>query len=423
MKIAIINTDSRSGGAAIAAHRLFLAMKAQDSTKNSISFIVKSVGKDQGAYSVLTGKISVKIAHFKMMGEYLFTEKILKKRQVHTTFSPAFFGVEVWKHPKVLEADLLNLHWVNHGFLSLDGLRKLVALNKPIVWHLHDMWPFTGGCHYAGTCTGFQNGCGNCPMLRISGKNDISARIYEEKLAILNQANITFVGASEWIAAEARKSKITENHTVISIPNPIDTQIFAPLDKQIAKKELGWNLNKKWLLFVAANANDPRKGFVYLKQSLQILFKKNPNIGLAILGKPLKTELADLEQMGLEIKQMGYIGNEKQKQTIYSAADTFVLPSLEDNLPNTIVEAMSCGTPVAAFAIGGIPQLLDQNNNGFMAAERDASALAIAIESTLNTAEILGRSARNYVLEHIAVEVVGKKYLRELENRIKNIPE
>lgn len=415
MKIAIINTDAKSGGAAIAAHRLFVAIKAQNLTTTDISFIVKRSGKDQGAEPVLESKFSEKIAHLKMMAEYLFTEKILKKPEMHTTFSPASFGVDVWKHPKVLEADVLNLHWVNHGFLSLEGLKNLVALNKPIVWHLHDMWPFTGGCHYAGTCTGFHTGCGNCPMLRSSKKNDLSAKIYREKLAILSQAKITFVGASEWIASEARKSRITENHQVISIPNPINTQIFAPIDKVTTKNQLGWNLDKKWLLFVAANANDPRKGFTYLKQSLQILLKKNLNIGLAILGKPLKTELTDLEQMGLEVRQMGYISNNKEKQTIYSAADTFALPSLEDNLPNTVVEAMSCGTPVAAFSIGGLPQLLNQNLNGFSAPEKDSTAFALAIEKTLLNAEQLGRNARNYVLENMSEEVVAKKYLFELE--------
>ncbi|MBK9336041.1 MAG: glycosyltransferase family 4 protein [Lewinellaceae bacterium] len=339
-----------------------------------------------------------------------------RDRSVRFSFSPANFGTDISKHPVVRKADVLHLHWINQGFLSLKNLGQLADLGKPIVWTLHDMWAFTGGCHYSGTCEQYLRECGHCPFLRRPGASDLSHRIWLRKKKEF-PANLHFVTCSAWLAERARTSGLLRRYSVQSIPNPIDTTVFAPAsaEKRLAfRRQLGINDASLVVLFVAMKVQDERKGFRYLQQALVELKAQQPDrqIDLLILGHSRPEDLAALPY---PCHPLGMVQDAEKLALAYGASDVFVIPSLEDNLPNTVMEALSCGTPVVGFQTGGIPEMVDHLRNGFVVPQRDSGALTEGIrwiyEKEAAAMETLRAAARTKVETHYAGRVVAEQHL------------
>ncbi|HAL82497.1 MAG TPA: glycosyl transferase family 1 [Mucilaginibacter sp.] len=291
-----------------------------------------------------------------------------KDRSVRFAFSTAGTGTDISRQASVLNADILHLHWTNSGYLSINNLKKLFETGKPVVWTLHDMWAFTGGCHYAGDCGHFVNECGNCWMLRDSGDNDISSSGWLRKSGMLKSAkNIVFVTCSHWLADVARTSSLLKDFRIETIPNPIDTAVFSPKDKNAAK--LKWNISPKAkiILFGAANILDRRKGITYLVEALHHLKSDYPDVEdveIVIFGK---NKSFDVNQLPFKVHELNVITSQNDLAELYSLADVFVTPAIEDNLPNTIMESLACGTPVVAFNTGGIPDMVEHQQNGYLA--------------------------------------------------------
>jgi len=226
MKITLINTSDAGGGAPVACVRLLnaLALQGVDAQllvqyKQTDNERVTGVAKD--FFSRLKAKITFLYERIPFI---LFHEK---DKSVRFAFSTAKAGTSIVNEPLVRDADVLHIHWVNSGFLSTDNLKELIALGKPIVWTLHDMWDFTGGCHYSDTCDNFLRECGNCYLLRDAGPNDISHSGWLRKAAMYAGAkNVSFVTCSQWLAGVAKQSALLKNFKVQAIPNPIDTDIF-----------------------------------------------------------------------------------------------------------------------------------------------------------------------------------------------------
>jgi len=331
-------------------------------------------------------------------------------KSVNFAFSTARVGTDLTDLPEIEQADLLHLHWTNQGFQSVKNLISITRMGKPVVWTLHDMWAFTGGCHYAGDCTHFTRECGHCWMLKDPEAKDLSHRGWKRKMHLFaDPSQIVFVTCSNWLADVAKTSSLLQGYRIQAIPNPIDTAIFSPKDN--SANLIKWKLpaDKKIILFGAANIMDRRKGIIYLVEALNLLKADfTDEIEIVIFGK---NKAFDMTLLPFKVHEMDIITAEENLAELYSLADVFVTPAIEDNLPNTVMEALACGTPVVAFNTGGIPDMIDHLQNGYLAEYKSAVDFAAGISFVLNgTNPNLATNARTKVLDNFSNEVVAAKY-------------
>ena len=324
-------------------------------------------------------------------------------------------GTDITQLREFQEADIIHLHWINQGMLSLNNIRKILRSGKPVVWTMHDIWPATAICHYTRGCGYFKTVCNQCQLLPGGGsKNDLSTSIWNQKQSILSEHHISFVACSKWLEGEAKKSALLKEQHICSIPNSIDTHIYHPEDKQEARKRLELPTDKRIILFVSQRVTDDRKGMSYFTEAIARMAEKNPeareNTVIAILGGHSEDVAS---QLALPVYPLGYVNDEKRIIDVYNAADVFVLPSLEDNLPNTIMEAMACGVPCVGFKVGGIPEMIDHQQNGYVARFRDADDLAAGISWVLSHTDYaeLGRRAVHKVNTSYSQRSVASKYI------------
>lgn len=278
-----------------------------------------------------------------------------KNKSIRFAFSQGLTGIDIANNPMVKAADIVHLHWINKGFISLHGLENLIKLGKPVVWTCHDMWPFTGGCYHNRGCEGFMHQCGNCPYLKNPKPNDLSSKVFEKKSKLYSLQNkIHFVAPSHWLSNIAAKSTLGKNFTVNVIPNGIDTSLFKPMDKKEAKNKFGLDPQKFTILFASANLSNPYKGYKQFNELLSLIKNKGLDVQILVIGEN-KNNIS-FEQ-GLDIHFAGLVGYADMKDC-YNAADLYVSVSLEENLPTTLIESALCGTPVAAFNVGGTQEIL-----------------------------------------------------------------
>jgi glycosyltransferase involved in cell wall biosynthesis len=335
-----------------------------------------------------------------------------ENKSLRFAFSTANTGTDISQRPEIKDADIINLHWTNFGFLSVDDIALLLETGKPVVWTLHDMWAFTGGCHYAGDCDHFKNQCGDCWMLRDPAESDLSHRGWLNKLAMYKHArNLTFVTCSRWLAEVARTNSLIKDFRIEAIPNPIDTEVFSPKEKAALRGK--WNIGQsaKVILFGAANILDRRKGFGYLLAALQKLKESNEaqHIVVVIFGK---NKSFDISEIPFKTHQLNIITSEADMAEVYNLADVFVNPTIEDNLPNTVMESLSCGVPVVAFNTGGVPDMVDHRENGYLAEYKSPDDLAQGIGFVLHSGNYaeLSEKARKKVLQNFTGDIVASKY-------------
>ena len=390
MKIVILNTSERTGGAAVAAGRLSKALKQAGIQ------VDKLVREDTW------------LNRFRFYWERLiiFLCNHLNRKNLFAV-SIANTGTDLSGHPLIKGADIIHLHWINQGFLSLRNIEELVKLNKPIVWTMHDMWPCTGICHHARDCEKFQTGCGACFFLKSEGK-DLSTSVFDKKLSLYKDANITFVGCSRWLSDRARKSYLLQEKAVLSIPNPINMEVYHPMDQNMPRGLLGLPSGKKLLLFGALNVTDKRRGIDFLIEALRKLEKQD--VELVVFGQ-VKDDIRGL--FPVPIHSMGYLSDESKIVALYNAVDMFITSSLEENLPNTIMESMACGTPCVGFATGGIPEMIDHRVNGYVANYKDAGDLACGIRWVLEheDRQALSDACVKKVRDNYTEEVVARQYI------------
>jgi len=419
MKVALINTSESVGGAAIACQRLFHAHR-DSSNDVDCKYLVfeKSISKESRVVDVSKSSIIPKLNDLNHHLEKLFFLPFEASESVRFAFSTASFGMDISQITEIVEADILHLHWINKGFLSLRALESLFKLGKPIVWTLHDMWPFTGGCHYAGACTYYENQCGNCFFLKNPYKNDLSKKIWLKKKRIYKNANLSIVTCSKWLKGIANTSSLFENVEIQHIPNPIDVDLFYSAKSTPEK-------NSHTLLFQAMNLKDERKGFEFFFKSLKHLRLKYPNLArkikLIFFGKQ---KVSEIDQLGFPKTHLGVLKEQKQIASAYRKADLFIIPSLQDNLPNTVMESLSCGIPVVGFDTGGIPEMVDHLHNGYIVPQKDSKGLAEGIKWVLeneNRYKKLCANARAKAEKSYSYKVISNKYRELYLSLIKNI--
>lgn len=312
----------------------------------------------------------------------------------------------------VIAYDIINLHWVSH-FLSPTSIHWLLDSGKPVVWTLHDMLPFTGGCHYTSGCDHFTANCENCPQV-FNDYNNHPKNVLKAK-SRLWQDRITIISPSVWLANEARKSKIFANSRIETVPNGIDTLQYQPWDKNRARKILGLPQDKKIILFACHSHAERRKGFQEALMMLISLSRRRQDLHLVTIGRSSD----ETDGMHIPNTVFGFVNSSKELSMIYSACDVTVLPSLEDNLPNTILESFACGTPVAGFRAGGIGDLVKDGVTGHLAPLKDILALRDAVEKCIDSE--LGESCRSYAVKNLDCTIQAYAYA-EIFRSLSEIP-
>ena len=314
------------------------------------------------------------------------------------------FGYPMADVINAFAADIVHLHWVGDNFLPIAELAKIEA---PIVWTLRDMWPFTGGCHYAGDCDKYRGGCGNCPQLVTGAADDISAHVSRQKQRAWSNVPMTLVCISRWLADCARESALLKDQRIEVIGNPIDTTIFKPLDKALARRAFNLPGDKKLVLFGAVGgASDRRKGFSYLAEALDAVADE-ANIEVVLFGAEQDQDL----QLGLPTHQVGRLTDEVSLSLLYSACDVYVLPTLQEALGNTLLEALACGTPCVTFAGSGATDIVQHQVSGYAARLKDSADLMRGIDWVL--AQSWSRQELHQsVAKRYGESVISAQYIR-----------
>jgi glycosyltransferase involved in cell wall biosynthesis len=306
-------------------------------------------------------------------------------------------------------ADVIHLHHAA-PFLDWRPFFRAVGGRVPLVLTLHDMHPFTGGCRYTKGCGRFTGSCGKCPLLKSARVNDLSQAIWRRKqqaLSCLQAQDLHVVAPSSWLAAEAKKSSLLGRFPISLIPYGVQTDIFKPVAKAIARERLHIHPKSRVVLFVAASLSDPRKGFHFLSEALGLLPASNDTL-LLTAGSGAPRESVPCQQ-----KHLGVLEDNESLVLAYSAADVFVIPAIEDNLPNTVLEALACGTPTIGFSVGGIPDMVREGVTGWLVPVQDRVALATALGSLLEKQELraaFSMNARKIALSEYDLKIQARHY-------------
>ena len=409
MRVLIVNTSERNGGAAVAAYRL---MQALCNNGVKAKMLVRDRQSDDPRVVALG---SPWLQRWRFLWERLTVLFRLHGNRRHLfAIDTGSMGCDITRTEEFREADVIHLHWVNQGMLSLADIRKILRSGKPVVWTMHDIWPATAICHLTLGCHQYLKGCGRCRYLPGGGsEHDLSSAVFQRKARMLQSGAMTFVACSRWLEGEARNSALLRGHKVTSIPNTLDTRVFCPGDRAEARQAEQLPADKRLLLFVCQRANNPYKGMQYLVEACRLLADEHAElreqIGVVVIGGHADEVVAELP---FESFALGYVADEQRMARIYRAADVFVLPSLSENLPNTIMESMACGVPCVGFKVGGIPEEIDHKKNGYVAAYRDSRDLARGLYWSLFEADAteLSHAAVRKVSQHYSQSSVSLRY-------------
>lgn len=406
MKILHLTTQD-NGGAGRAAVRLHKALL--DSNIDS-QMIVQTKTTDLPTIHTLTQTKADKfLSPFRMAIDQLPT--LLYKNKTKDIFSSTFFpsNTKLLKKIKEINPDIIHLHWINSGFINIFDLQKI---NKPIIWSLHDANPYTGGCHVVESdCQFFKTYCHLCPFLQSNFKYDLSFLNFRRKQKAYKNLNLTINGLSQWIANNAKESTLFGKKQIINLPNTIDSNTFYPIQQHTARNLLRIKHKKYILGFGAISATQIyRKGYLQLKEALEKMPNKNDYL-LVVFGSSQGEKIADIETCFL-----GHIYDDITLTLLYSAIDLFITPSLAENLSNTIMESLSCGTPVVAFDIGGNSDMITHKQNGYLA--KNTQELSEGIIWSLQNLHFLQQNARQTILQDFDYKVVAPKYIEQYRKMV-----
>lgn len=417
VKVIHLNTYAGNGGAGKACMRLNKALKdAGIDSEVAVNFLFN---ENPQVRDLSNGPLAKGSTAAGIILERIIARQYTKKLPI--PFSIPVWGKDISGLNLLKSADIIHLHWVNHAFLRPADLAKLARLNKPVVWTFHDSNAFTGGCHVRYDCDHFQNECGNCPVLKNPGPDDISHHIWLKKERAYRELEFTVIAPSKWMATSVKQSKLLASAHIKNIPNTLDTSLFRPVSGTEARKTLGLPTDKFILMSgFMPSRKDLHKGTPYLIEALNILIKDNhmdpDSVELVIFGN---RDQKNVPEFPVRTTFLGTISDEARLALCYSAADVFLAPSLEDNLPYTVMESLACGTPVAAFTTGGIPDMLRHKHNGYLAGYRSSADLAAGIAWIYNADRAeLRRNARKTVEDYFSEEVIARQHIELYQSLI-----
>ena len=416
MKVLIFNTFENEGGASKATIRIHKALIKENIDSKVVVMFKKGkdptiIGLDSNLIKKLLNKIRLQIDFLPL--------RLYRKRK-NTVFTVSWLGANIKKLIRKVNPDLCFLTWISAGFIRIEDI---ALIKQPIIWRLSDSWPFTGGCHVPGDCTNYIIKCGNCHILRSNKENDLSRINWNRKRKAWSKLNMTIVCPSNWMADCARKSSLLADKKIVVIPNAIEVTLFKPQEKLIARRKFNFQQEKLLIMFGASNSNsDPNKGMHLLIPAIKNFSKTKmgSNAELIIFGADQPKDSPDF---GIKVNYMGKILNEAILASLYAAVDIFIAPSLQDNSANTVLEALSCGTPCIAFNTSGMPDLIKHKENGYLAQSFDIFDLEQGIIWLLEDTDRLcnlGKKARESVILNNSSEIVAKKYVN-LFNELTNL--
>ena len=413
MKILLLNRDDAEGGAARSATRLLEGISGP--AVETRLFVQRKTGDDPRIIG-LPGVRGKAAGAARRLLESLFYK--VSPGKVQGLFSPAMLPDNLISRVSRFGPDIIHLHWVAR-MMRLENLNRF---RIPVVWTLHDSWPFTGGCFLPRECTRYRESCGACPVLGSSRQEDLSRSVWHRKQAAWRGLNLTLIAPSRWMAAAASSSSLFSGARIKVIHNGIDVHRYQPCDRQTSRERLNLPQDRLLVLFGAKDATqDHNKGFHLLQETLAILAGEGRGNAMELLVFGSKKP-AGARDSAFRVHYLGW-QDEEGIAELYAAADVFVLPSIQENLPYTVMEAMACGTPCVAFDTGGLSDLIEHKHNGYLAVPRDPVDLARGIVWVLEDYERraeLALRARQKVLQNFALTSIAEQHLylyRELLNQ------
>jgi glycosyltransferase involved in cell wall biosynthesis len=402
MKLLILNTTDNIGGAARAAYRLHKGLRSLE--VDSTMLVLSKSTQDPSVVGP-QGKIAKGFARLRPHLDALPLQ--LYGQRQGTYWSNAWVPNRLQNQIERLKPDLVNLHWVSSGFLPIDALGKM---KRPLVWTLHDCWPFTGGCHYPGDCERFKDRCGDCPQLGSQTDRDLSRRVWERKAKHWRHLNLTIVTPSRWLAGLARDSSLFKDVRVGVIPNCLDLVAYRPVEKHLARELLG--LPSDLTVVAALGSSEKRKGFFSLLSALELMAQNGWQKETMLLafgdsqGPGVKTAT-------IQTRYLGRLHDDLSLRIVYSAADVMVVPSIVEAFGQMASESIASGTPVVAFETSGLIDVVDHQENGYLARAFDTQDLARGIEWVLadpTRHQALRRAARAKAEREYSIYRIAARY-------------
>jgi glycosyltransferase involved in cell wall biosynthesis len=413
LRIVHLNASS-AGGAYVAAQRLSDALNQLDGVvSNHLVF-----EGQLGSHKIWANNwLRKKWAFFLHALEKLDFLRFEKSKSIRFAFSHAFTGVDILKHPEVQNADVVNLHWVNKGFLSFESLMNLVGSGKKIVWTCHDVWPFTGGCYHPRGCNHFTQGCGNCHYLKKPGSDDLSSWVFKRKQSIWGQGQIEFITPSRWLSDTAIHSSMLQcpSEKITVIPNGVDVNFFRvpnSTEREASRKAFGIVEDDFVLMFSAANLTNRAKGFIEFLEVCNKLVESRIKVRAVVIGEKRDQEFTTSVQLDF----LGFVSDSAKLRSAYWATDMYVTTSHEENLPTTIMESLSCGVPVSAFSVGGIPEMILSGETGILVDPLNTLEMVDKIQQFIyihkESMEKIRMNCENFAKSHYADTVIAKEYCK-----------
>lgn len=385
-KILLLTTSDRGGGAAIVTMRLAESLRQAGAEvrvivgdKNRFFLIRKAL--DRAMVWAMNG--------FSMRNLWLT--------------DGGFCGQDITRCEDFDWADVVHLHWVNQGFLSLQIIDKILHSGKRVCWTLHDMWPVTSICHHAGKCDRYTELCHDCPQLLHPSARDLSYTTFQRKANIYTDVTrFSFIGCSSWISGTAKRSALTQHLPITTIPNAIDLGRFTLGDKEEAKRRLGIPLDAKVVCFGAARIDLPLKGLHFLIEAMKQVSGKTM---LLLMGGVKDRSI--LQHITVPYTYLGFVSD---AASVYHACDCLVNCSTFENLGTTMIEAQACGCTPAAFLTGGTGDIIQEGVTGYLAEPQNIDSLAKAIHNAL-TRPIKAEALRTFVEKHFSPKAVTNRHL------------
>lgn len=418
MRVVHVSMSDQSGGAARAAQRLHMGLRRIG--VDSVMYVRAKSGDDPAVRVVgRPANLPNRLRRWARYGAIELDYRRYGRRRPagYELFSDdrSHYGADFVRH--LPPADVVTLHWVAR-FLDFGAFFEGVPRRVPVVWRLSDMNAFTGGCHYDDECGRYVAACGACPQLGSSDLNDLSAQVLRRKraaMAAVPPGRLTIVALNRWIMGEVRRSSLFRDVPVHYIPNGLDTDAFAPRDRANARAVLGVPQDARVVLFVAANVTSRRKGFGLLAEALAGM-TDTPGLFLISIGRGSTAVDPRIPHLGL-----GTLNQERLLSLVYSAADVFVIPSLQDNMPSTVLEAIACGTPAVGFDVGGVAEMVRPGETGLLVPKGDVAGLREALGRILGDEALrrgMGARCRAVALAEYDQRLQARRYLELYEGLV-----
>jgi glycosyltransferase involved in cell wall biosynthesis len=405
MNVLLLNTSDLTGGAARAAYRLHQGFQGVGVASQ---MLVQEKFSDDKTVIAPKTRLAQGMARTRLTFDAL-PLKFYPHRE-NTTFSLQWLRDGIVSKVTQLNPDIIHLHWVNQSYIRIETIAKF---HKPIVWTLHDMWPFTGGCHYSEECDRYTASCGTCPQLNSSNDWDLSRWVWQRKAQAWKNLNLTIVTPSKWLAECVKASTLFKDVRVEIIPHGLDTYEYRPVNRSVARELFKLPQDKKIVLFGAISpTSNPRKGFHLLQLALQKLSQSGwrEKIELVIFGVSQVENSVDL---GFKFYCVGQLHDDVSLAVLYSAADVMVVPSTQESFGQTAFESLACGTPVVCFDSTGLKDIVEHQKNGYRAKCFSCDDLANGIAWVLENPERhqkLSERAREKVEQEFTLELQASRY-------------